>query len=223
MLALSTEYSDTQMEAHSPSKVPFRVQGSVASRGKIPIPGSETNLRDYSEPETIAEPPLPDTTEERVRPTDEIEPSSKDLRVHEEIDKFFTQNMDIFKESFVTKAIQKLTLSEMPASKVAEVTEYNAESTNPSDKPNVQSASQGERPRRQAPKKRANDGSDDGDDHRSGNNQKKQKEAHNANGATDTRKLACPFRKHNPAMYGLGNARYKTCATGSWENVGKLK
>lgn len=211
------------MKAHSPSKVPFRVQGSVASRGKIPTADSKTNLRDNSEPETVAQSPLPDTTEERVRPTDEIEPSSEDPPVYEEINKFFTQNMDTLKESFVTKSIQELTLSGRSASNVAEVIENNAESTEPSDKPNVQSASPGERPRRPAPQKRANDGSDSDDDRKSCSNKKKRKERKHANAVICTRKLACPFRKNNPSKFGLGNPKYKTCATGSWENVGKLK
>ncbi|KAH7398097.1 hypothetical protein BKA64DRAFT_673541 [Cadophora sp. MPI-SDFR-AT-0126] len=222
---IAVKFQQQPSASHTTDTVQYTVPYAVTLHTKAPDTELGTKFQGSDKIEHTAQ-SLTDTTEEKpekVLSSGNFEPTVEDVHVSEEIDQFFTSNLVSLKELFISKAIQPLTLSGISESNVAEAAENDTAPPKSNERSNVQSTSFGKHLGSPAPKKRANDESDNDDDYRAGNNKKKQKEAHDANGAADIQRLACPFRKHNPAKFGLGNPRYKTCATGSWKDVGKLK
>ncbi|KAH9219097.1 hypothetical protein DL95DRAFT_384527, partial [Leptodontidium sp. 2 PMI_412] len=156
-----------------------------------------------------------------------LDPAMEDEQNTNKLDQGFTAVLLSLKETFLSKAIQELTQPDSPECNEVEDTGNVSLAPGPNERSGVPSASfnagfavSGTGFAR----KRANERSEkDEEDERSGNGKKKQKEVHGPNDFPDMRKLACPFRKHSPAKFHWRNPRYKTCATGSWENNGKLK
>ncbi|KAG4439032.1 hypothetical protein IFR05_005496 [Cadophora sp. M221] len=156
-----------------------------------------------------------------------LDPAVEDEQNIDKLDQDFTAVLLSLKEIFLSKAIQELTQSESPecnevrnTGNVTSSPGLNERSGAPSSSFNADFAGSGTGFAR----KRANEGSEKDGDKGSRNGKKKQKEVHGPNdGSPDIRKLACPFRKHSPEKFHWRNPRYKTCATGSWGNIGKLK
>lgn len=127
----------------------------------------------------------------------------------------------------LSKAIERLNQTEFSACNEVEATDTGSSFPSSNNQPGALST-QASAPHTpvsgtRLTKKRALNGSNQDDDEPQENGKKKQKEADEPNVVSNARRLSCPFRKHSPTKFGLGNTRYHTCAIGSWKDISSLK